>query len=177
MIQWGAHEDYSYLEKCQSDRLNWIVGHVNECNPDRVLEVGCAEGLILSKCNGNYKVGIDIDENRLIACKVKHPELMLYRVDASFGLPFPDNNMTVGIAAEVHEHLPKHRSEYLAQEMRRVCYHVVVTIPMNQYAHGTDEHLWVIEELHLQSMYPGIHLERYSGGAPQDLFMFGVWHR
>lgn len=177
MIQWGVHEDYSYLEKCQADRMNWIVDHVNECHPDRVLEVGCAEGEILAACAGNIKIGIDIDENRLIACKWKHPELIVYRIDASFGLPFSDSTITVGIVAEVHEHIIKHRSEYLAREMRRVCHCVVLTIPMNRFAHDTDEHLWVIEELHLQSMYPGIQLERYSGGASQDLFMFGVWHR
>ena len=53
----------------------------------RVLDLGCSEGLFLSAIDVNFKVGVDIDFPRLFAGRAADPSLNLVCADAS-ALPF-----------------------------------------------------------------------------------------
>lgn len=69
---------------------------------DRVLEIGCASGRVLSQVNAKERMGIDYNKRLIDAGKRKYPELGLVHGDA---LDHVDSEFDVIILSHVLEHI------------------------------------------------------------------------
>lgn len=86
-------------------RRDFLLGHV--AAGDRVLDVGCGEGLFASELarSGARVVGIDVAEEPLERARERDPELELRRVQDGGEWDLPDASFDVVWAGEVIEHV------------------------------------------------------------------------
>lgn len=86
-------------------RQRFLLEHVGA--GDRVLDVGCGEGLLASELAraGAHVVGIDVAEEPLRRARARHPELDLRLVDGEGPWGLPDAGFDVVWAGEVIEHV------------------------------------------------------------------------
>ncbi len=86
-------------------RSAFLHGHVS--SGERVLDVGCGEGVFAAElaASGAQVLGIDVAEEPLRRARTRHPELDLRLVEAQAPWPLPDASFDVVWAGEVIEHI------------------------------------------------------------------------
>ena len=90
---------------------------------DYLLDVGCGNGLMLSKLKGNSKsiAGIDYAEAMIEQAKAIIPEAKLYTSEAK-NIPFPDKSFDRILCYSISHYFPSDNYIYQAiDEMIRVC--------------------------------------------------------
>ena len=87
--------------------------------PSSVLDVGCAEGFVLSRIQkyADSCTGIDMDKSALSRGKELYPSLV-FREGNAEKLPFEDNSFDLVVCTEVMEHLENPAA--VLQEIKRV---------------------------------------------------------
>ncbi|HDD68942.1 MAG TPA: glycosyltransferase, partial [Candidatus Korarchaeota archaeon] len=106
----------------------------------RILEVGCGTGYVLNEVgNGDIKVGIDMDEERLEFA------INYYKINGVLGdarkLPFKDKSFDVVLLPEILEHLEYEEADQALREALRVARDwVIITLP-NASKRGYDKNL------------------------------------
>jgi len=140
-----AHDESSYHERRQRRRVQWLV----ENAVGRVLEIGCADGYILSQCLGRGHVGVDWDAQRIRRARAKFPDLTFFCLDVRFGLPFESGSFDTVLLPDILEHLFFTEASELLDEACRVARErVLVTLPwMPSFGANRDlveslEHRW-----------------------------------
>ncbi len=100
---------------------------VSEFSPETLLEAGCGEGFVISRLNGNFKVGMDIDCKAIVWAQ-EHWENTTFICGDIFNLPFKDDSFDVVLSLEVLEHLgdPGAALEELKRVAKKV---VIVSVP------------------------------------------------
>lgn len=116
-----------YIDKNPLQKLlignffNALLGSLKNLKADRILDVGCGEGVGLnhlqSKNIGKYLEGIDYSKEALILAKKFYPSLKFRQGDI-YKLPYRENEFDLIICSEVLEHLDK--PEKAVGEMKRV---------------------------------------------------------
>lgn len=116
-----------YIDKNPLQKLlignffNALLGSLKNLKADRILDVGCGEGVGLnhlqSKNIGKYLEGIDYSKEALILAKKFYPSLKFRQGDI-YKLPYRENEFDLVICSEVLEHLDK--PEKAVGEMKRV---------------------------------------------------------
>jgi len=99
-------------------RTRFLLAHVHP--GERVLDIGCGEGLFAAELvrAGAQVVGIDVAEEPLRRARSRHPELDLRLVDDEAPWPLPDAAFDAVWAGEVIEHVAATAS--WVSEVRRV---------------------------------------------------------
>lgn len=141
-----SHGEESYDLDRQQKRVGWIVNR----SVGSVLEIGCAEGYILSQMTRENLYGIDFDQARIRRARLRYPNITFYVVDVRYGLPCPEQWFDTVVLAEILEHMDFSDAEYVLQEAYRVCREkVLITVP---YKGGekwyeedvySESHLWI----------------------------------
>lgn len=136
-IKQPTHHEESYDDPRQQRRVSWVVAN----SVGTVLELGCAEGYILSQIGRPGCVGVDYDQERVREGKGKYPDIKLYVLDIRYGLPFGDGSFDTVLAAEILEHMEFEDAKYVLAEAERVAKHqVLITLPF-EGGPGCDKHL------------------------------------
>jgi len=99
--------------------------------PQRVLEVGCGDGALLSELGargfGAERVGVEIAPAAVEIAR-SHPQIDAVELFDGSRLPFAENEFDVGILSHVLEHVPEPAA--LLREVGRVCGAVLVEVPL-----------------------------------------------
>lgn len=83
------HRRYTQQARWTHDLRAYLLDKVNPSAPQRVLEVGCGTGAILSEMpEGVISHGLDVDASALAQCQVHAPSARLVQGDA-LQLPYP----------------------------------------------------------------------------------------
>lgn len=86
------HTRYAQQARWTRDLRNYIFEQTGLSNAQRVLEVGCGTGAILSELPKQSNIhGLDIDPVALMECRVNAPDALLIRGNA-LGLPYQDDS-------------------------------------------------------------------------------------
>lgn len=128
----------------------------------KILDIGCGEGIITSKLNGNEVIGIDISKNAIKYAKQHFEnERVKFAVASALQLPFADNSFDCVCAFEVIEHLTPEDMHKCLKEIRRVCKtegRVIISTPnLSSIYHAlfhsirinSKEHINVMDFLHV----------------------------
>jgi len=179
-IKQPTHHEESYDDPRQQRRTKWLVDN----SVGTVLELGCAEGYILSRIGRPGCVGVDYDRERIEFGMGKYPfgmgkypGIRFYVIDVRYGLPFGDGSFDTVILPELLEHMDFEDAKYVLGEAERVAKRkVLITLPFEGgpdcdrcLVYGAD-HRWVpkpetVEELlggreYSQSVFAGfVHIE------------------
>jgi SAM-dependent methyltransferase len=101
--------------------LRRVVDLVATDRPRRVLEVGCGEGMVISRIVGRYPGlhvdGLELDAGALAQARIRCPAIPLIRGDAC-ALPLRSRSYDLVVCLEVLEHLPD--PDRALAELRRV---------------------------------------------------------
>lgn len=108
-----------------------LLSLVEQVQPKSILEVGCGDGLVLSKLRSEFpEVGlVGLDLSLAMARKVKYERgIKLVACASAESLPCPPASFDLVICAEVLEHL--HHPRGALREAKRVAReHVLVSVP------------------------------------------------
>ena len=108
----------------------------------KVLDVGCADGLITNQIsNGNQVYGIDISENAIKAAKKKYKKINFKVCEAEKKYPFKKEEFDVVFSGDVIEHVPE--PVKMIKEINRVLKKngkIIITTPY----HGFWKNLAII---------------------------------
>lgn len=88
---------------------------------DKVLDVGCGSGVLLSRIAATYRtegVGVDISLSSLTTASLKDPHVNRYSLADGESLPFEDESFDYVLSFDLLEHLPE--PEKCIWEMGRV---------------------------------------------------------
>lgn len=159
---------------------------------ESLVDVGCGRGIVGALCRiyrePGRLVGIDIHEPYLDSCR----QLNLYdecnRWDLRrLPLPFGDKEFHVCACVEVLEHLPRHASEALVDELERIGQRVVITTPnifLRQPAFDDNphqEHLsqWAVRDFRRRgyTVYGVGGLRVFGRSLKYVSALFGPWTR
>lgn len=89
------HTRYAQQATWTRDLRNYIFEKTGLGDSERVLEVGCGTGAILSELSGRPTLyGLDIDPAALTECRVNAPDALLMRGNA-LHLPYPDETFDI----------------------------------------------------------------------------------
>jgi len=120
----NAYKD-NLLSKSELNRINFFSSKIPV--GDRVLELGCADGRIIDRIKGDYKIGIDF-----VIKPLKKVTTKVYASNIS-DLPFDDNSFDVVISTEVLEHLDAKTFQKALKEMNRVSSkYIVISVPYRE---------------------------------------------
>lgn len=102
----NAHREYYARGGYPDDRLRWTVAEfLPECRGQRILEIGCGDGKLLSVLQThNVVFGVDASATGTERCAQKGVEAYCLDV-SSEPLPFPDGAFDYLLALETLEHL------------------------------------------------------------------------
>ena len=180
-IHQPVHNDGSYKDKWQIERVKWIVEHA--ITEEGVLDIGCSNGFIVDSMlppkEGYRHCGIDYDSDRIrLAKQTKKKDIDFYVLDARYGLPFPDRSFSTVVLAEVLEHLDLGVARTMLEEAYRVSKDkVLITMPFagEDYHENPDrvkmvesaDHKWKVTTGNLDIL-----LEGYTNSRKLDWFAF-----
>lgn len=131
--------DDSYSDEDQQQRVEWVLNHSTE----RVLDIGCGHGYMLSKWSIS-SVGIDYDRRRIALAQYRQilrdsegfepyrswQPHTFYCIDALFGLPWHNDRFNTCWLCEVLEHNHLSDAKFLLSEAIRVTSNrVLITLP------------------------------------------------
>ena len=89
---------------------------------DRILDIGCGEGVITHTLKGNSVCGFDISANAIKYAKNNHKNNKTkYVIGSALYLPYKDNAFGCVSAFEVVEHLVPQDMHRCIKEIQRVC--------------------------------------------------------
>jgi ubiquinone/menaquinone biosynthesis C-methylase UbiE len=111
----------------ENERARQIVAEV--ALEKNVLDIGCAEGVILERIGADRTVGLDLSREALKKARMRMPSAKLVLGDA-LKLPFKDNSFDASVCSEVLEHNPEPGK--ILREAARVTKpggKIVVTVP------------------------------------------------
>lgn len=133
-------------------RYQQVIKLIPKKKNQRILDIGCGDGVLLSLIKNARLYGVDLDQDSLdfAATKIK---AKLVKASAE-KLPFKNNLFDVVIATEIIEHLSK--PELMLKEIKRVLKpngRVIISTP-NQLAFGLTDRL---------------HVQEFSAGELQQL--------
>lgn len=107
-------------------RTNFIINEIIKLAPTSILEIGCGYGGNLKplkeKLPNTRIAGIDISSTQLAKAKeyISDDSVVLYHLDASKGLPFPDGCFDLVFTAGVLMHVPWTNINKVRKEIIRV---------------------------------------------------------
>ena len=137
--KFGNEERYSHknflIRYITNKRLNQIIKYINAKEKDKILEIGCGDGLIINKLKKGWITGIDYSESAVKKAKENNKlnkNIKIIKGDAQ-NLKLDNNSFNKIICAEVIEHLPN--PEKVINEIKRIAKpksKIVLTIP-NDY--------------------------------------------
>lgn len=137
----GGHPDSLYNEQEQIERIDWLMSN----RAGNTLEVGCATGFVTEHAGAN--VGLDVDVDRAILAKIKHPAKEFVSADACY-VPFRGKAFDTVLIPEVLEHVSFKIARELIEECRRVGRQLLITLPNAEKPNyekspaKNPEHLW-----------------------------------
>lgn len=118
----------TYQQPGQQLRINWIIERCKGVKS--VLDLGCSNGYILRRVDGQRKTGFDINKNVLEENKKSYPHITWMHGDITKPLPFKDNEYEVVLATEVLEHIPFFEAcNVIMKALRVASDRVIITIP------------------------------------------------
>ncbi len=111
---------YARYSKIYFDNLyNPLKNYLRNHTDGRVLDVGCAYGLLLQRFPKSYqKFGIDVSEHAVQKARERNPDADIQQHSAEDAFLFPDNYFDIVICNDVLEHL-EHPTKAL-ENIRRV---------------------------------------------------------
>jgi len=115
-----------------------VLNLIPQKNQQKILDIGCGDGVLLSLIKNAILYGIDLDQASLDYAAVK-VNAKFVRASAA-KLPFQANFFDVVLATEIIEHLDQ--PEKLIQEAKRVLKsngHLILTTPIKQSGQLTDQ--------------------------------------
>lgn len=165
------------------ETIHWIPE-----NARSVLDVGCGNGLLVERLQGNrFAVGVDRSHYAL-------RQFSALRCQAGAdSLPFADGTFDCVVCAEVIEHLPRAAYRVVLQELARVARrYILITVPFCEdlltghvvcpacwCRFNANYHLRSFDEVTLQTLYDGypqIRLKRLAGLIPERTRRLGrLW--
>jgi len=107
--------EFSYRDENRED-IKRILELLGVKKSDRVLEIGCGLGVLLSKIPSKKKIGIEISDFAIKECQKKG--LNVAKVNAEKELPFRDSSFDIVIMNEVISHLKN--PEFVLRECYRI---------------------------------------------------------
>jgi SAM-dependent methyltransferase len=118
-IALAEHRDYYSTGGYDAERLRWTVREfLPECCGQRILEIGCGDGKLLSLLSQKNEVhGIDVSESGISAARALGLAADVLDVSSN-NLPFADDYFDVVIVLETIEHMMN--PYYALQQIRRV---------------------------------------------------------
>lgn len=113
------------------DKVENIVDLCRGLTIQRVLDVGCGDGSIISRLAtvklGADFVGVDISSSAIAAARAKQIAQASFDTFDGTALPFGDKQFDLAVMSHVVEHLEHPR--ILIREAQRVARHVVIEVP------------------------------------------------
>ncbi|MCB9358059.1 MAG: methyltransferase domain-containing protein [Calditrichaeota bacterium] len=143
---YATHPDDIYNEKLQRERVRWLAEKT--ANSGTILEVGPANGYVISYCKGHEAV--DLYRERLDVARALRPGIKFKYANATKGLPQADKSFDVVMSPEIFEHVEWEQAVFALKECMRVGKRVVVTIPnADKPNYNPDlvhniEHRWLV---------------------------------
>ena len=123
--------DYQYFKasrKFQNDpeRIQHFLAEILKYNPQRVLDVGCGLGAVITKLNklGVGAIGVD---NAVALGRFFWKDPYFLEADAK-NLPFDDHSFDVAFSSDFFEHVPEEEIDIVLDEMKRVGKFIVCEI-------------------------------------------------
>lgn len=109
-----------FLQRCRYYRRQ-VSNALSLVRGDRVLEIGCGEGVIARQIRGRRVVGMDISRRALLRARGLAPDGPDFLQGSADRLPFRNGSFECVCAFEVVEHLPEPLIDSFLSEMARVC--------------------------------------------------------
>ena len=120
--------------------LRNITGLVQEARPERLLDVGCGEGVVLrhldQQLRGVTVIGLDVDGTGLRVAQSQNSVSLLQ--GSVYALPFASNTFDLVMCCEVLEHVER-PDEALAELARVSRRHVLLSVP--------NEPIWCLSNM------------------------------
>lgn len=107
--------EFSYINENRED-IKRILTLLNLNKKDKVLEIGCGLGVLLSKIPSKNKIGIEISDFAIKVCRQK--KLSVIKKDVDRGIPFKNSSFDVIIMNEVISHLKN--PKFVLKECKRI---------------------------------------------------------
>lgn len=106
------------------DKISFIV---NTIGYSSLLDIGCGEGIVLSRIEAKGKiVGVDISKKALQIAKNIFPDAKYIVADIT-DLPFSDKSFDISLCLEVLEHVEDLNKA--AKEIKRVSKNTIISVP------------------------------------------------
>lgn len=103
----------------------------------RVLDLGCGDGALLAYLRDERQVrgaGIEIDDQRVIACVQRGVEVLQQNLEDGLAL-FDDKQFDTVVLSQTLQSM--HNTEHILREMARVAHHGIVSFPnFGYWPHG-----------------------------------------
>lgn len=88
----------------------------------KILDIGCGEGVITSKLQGNKVIGVDISKSAIKYAKTNYENVKIsFFIASATNLPFKDDYFDCVSAFMVIEHLTQEGMHRCLEEIKRVC--------------------------------------------------------
>jgi len=96
----------SFTEQFFENIFNSFKKYIHGIESGKMLDVGCAFGLMLEKFPKSFdKFGIDVSEYAIQVAKEKFPDDKFFACEAEKDLPFPEDYFDIVLCNDVFEHL------------------------------------------------------------------------
>jgi 2-polyprenyl-3-methyl-5-hydroxy-6-metoxy-1,4-benzoquinol methylase len=135
---WQNNKDslFQYALWFLFQKANDKIGKLNA--EDRILDIGCGDGLFLDYYPQTKYTGIDISEENISLARERHPGIEFIAIDAT-RTNFPNEYFTHIVCIETIEHLSIETLRSLLLELQRICKKggkIVITTPNLYYLWG-----------------------------------------
>jgi len=142
----AGHPAMIYEDDTQKERVKFFINHIRHIREgEKILEIGCATGYILSKAYEERKIegiGIDIRRDRLLYAKITHSSLEFINGSGNF-LPFKDKTFDIVLLPDILEHVDYEKAIAILKEGKRVGKKVLISVPTPTGKwFDNPEHVW-----------------------------------